>query len=111
GNGRHRPAGSVAWSVELDGYARDRRVVRRLDDGDEVVRAQDRVLRDDARAHALRVGVDLADSAWPPAEDLAPRLGQRAQHGVGRHDGPPPPFTPGSAYQTGDSRLDALRNI
>src|SRR5437868_1669597 len=58
---RHRHALHATARAELDGDAGDRRVARRVDDGDEIVGAEHGVLRDDAGAHALDVGVHLLD--------------------------------------------------
>src|ERR1051325_2110016 len=82
---RHRHAVHAAARAELDRDARDGRVARRVDDGDEVVGAEDGVLRDHAGAHALDVGLNLPDPARPLAQHLAPGLGERAEHDVQTH--------------------------
>src|SRR2546427_497886 len=71
---RHRHPGGATACAELDGHARHGRVVRRFDDGQEIVRAEQRVLANDTYPHARHVGVHLADPAGTLAEHLTPRL-------------------------------------
>src|SRR2546425_12503397 len=51
-DGGHRHHLHGAARADLDRDTRDRRVVWRVDDREEIVGTQQRVLRDDARAHA-----------------------------------------------------------
>src|SRR5438128_1570069 len=84
-NRGHRHTRHAPTRAELHRDAGDGDVVGRVDDGHEVVGAEDGVLCDDPRAHALDVGVHLLDPAGPFAEHLTPGFRERAQHDVQAH--------------------------
>src|SRR5206468_2257681 len=94
---RHRHAGDAAARAGLDGHARDGGVIRRLDDGDEIVGAQaSGSIRDDRAAPCVptRTACSASRTSTRRASSAVHALAQRS-----------------AVYQTGASRLDALRNI
>src|SRR5436190_1095957 len=71
--------------AELDRDAGDDLIARRLDDVDEVVRAEDGVLGRDPPAHRLDLLVDLRQSLRSLLERLPPLVGEPAEQDVRCH--------------------------
>src|SRR3954468_18185043 len=82
---RQRLVAARAARPELEAHARHRRLVRRLDDGDEVVLAEDRPLRLDDGAQLLDLGVDLANALRVVLDRLDALGGEGGEHDVRRH--------------------------
>ena len=79
-----------AARAELHRHARDRLLVRRLDDVHEVVLAEHRPLRLDGHAQLLDLLVDLADPRWVALQRLHALRGEGGEHHECRHRVVPP---------------------
>src|SRR6185436_2973426 len=77
-----------AARAELERDARDRLLVRRLDDVDEVEAAEDGPLRLHGRAELLDLSVDLADALRVRLDRLRALGRELGEHDVRRHGAP-----------------------